>query len=137
MVAMITLFDVTVANGTINGLIFYPNVVWINNAILFPQRNIISYIAWINLDFDIDIDIDFGIETCFIQNLDQLTKSGLQFVFPVYIWCIAGLIILVSWYSIKATRFFGRNSVSACFVYSDPATVWEAVQDYHKCVYSI
>ncbi len=112
LVAMITLFDFTVANGTINGLIFYANVVWINNAILFPQqgRQNIGYyiitvpIAWINLDF--------GIETCFSQNLDQLTKSGLQFVFPVYIWCIAGLIILVSRYSIKATRFFGRNSVA-------------------------
>ncbi|XP_064386303.1 uncharacterized protein LOC135334877 [Halichondria panicea] len=109
---MITLFNLTVANGTINGLIFYANVVWINNAILFPQqgRQNIGYyiitvpIAWINLDF--------GIETCFIQNLDQVTKSGLQFVFPVYIWCIAGLIILVSRYSIKATRFFGRNSVA-------------------------
>ena len=111
LVAMITLFNLTVANGTINGLIFYANVVWINNAILFPQqgKNIGYYIitvpiAWINLDF--------GIETCFSQNLDQLTKSGLQFVFPVYILCIAGLIILVSWYSIKATRFFGRNSVA-------------------------
>ena len=112
LVAMITLFDFTVANGTINGLIFYANVVWINNAILFPQqgRQNIGYyiitvpIAWINLDFDI--------ETCFSQKLDQLTKSGLQFVFPVYIWCIAGLIILVSRHSIKATRFFGRNSVA-------------------------
>ena len=109
LVAMITLFNLTVANGTINGLIFYANVVWINNAILFPQRNIGYYIitvpiAWINLDF--------GIETCFIQNLDQVTKSGLQFVFPVYILCIAGLIILVSRYSIKATRIFGRNSVA-------------------------
>ncbi len=114
LVAMITLLDFTVANGTINGLIFYANVVWINNAILFPQqgRQNIGYyiitvpIAWINLDF--------GIETCFSQHLDQLTKSGLQFVFPVYIWCIAGLIILVSRYSIKAkaTRFFGRNSVA-------------------------
>ncbi len=109
LVAMITLLDITVANGTINGLIFYANVVWINNAILFPQKGIGYYIitvpiAWINLDL--------GIEICFSQNLDQLTKSGLQFVFPVYIWCIAGLIILVSRYSIKATRFFGRNSVA-------------------------
>ena len=109
LVAMITIFDFTVANGTINGLIFYANVVWINNAILFPQRSIGYYIitvpiAWINLDF--------GIETCFSQNLNRLTKSGLQFVFPVYIWCIAGLIILVSRYSIKATRFFGRNSAA-------------------------
>ena len=55
---------------------------------------------------------DFGIETCFSEGLDQLTKSGLQFVFPVYIWCIAGLIILIAHYSTRATKLFGNNSVA-------------------------
>ena len=61
-------------------------------------------IAWINLDF--------GIESCFSENLDRLTKTGLQFVFPVYIWCIAGLIIIISHYSTRATKLFGNNSVA-------------------------
>ena len=99
LVALLTVLDLTVASGTINGLIFYANIVWINNAILFPARERlgISYyiitvpIAWINLGF--------GIETCFSENLDQLAKSGMQFVFPVYIWCIAGLIILICHYT--------------------------------------
>ena len=109
LVALIKLLDLTVANGTINGLIFYANVVWINNSILFPQQARVYYIltvpiAWINLDF--------GIETCFGENLDQAAKSYLQFVFPVYIWCIAGLIIIVSHYSTRATKLFGRNSVA-------------------------
>ena len=112
LVALLTTLDLTVASGTINGLIFYANIVWINNAILFPVRERlgISYyiitvpIAWINLDF--------GIETCFSENLDQLAKSGMQFVFPVYIWCIAGLIILICHYSTRATRLFGNNSVA-------------------------
>ena len=111
LVAVIKLLDLTVTSGTINGLIFYANVVWRNNAILFSlqDRKKIEYyiitvpIAWINLDF--------GIETCFRENLDQLTKTGLQFVFPVYIWCIAGLIIIISHYSTRATKLFGNNSV--------------------------
>ena len=61
-------------------------------------------IAWINLDF--------GIETCFSENFDQLTKTGVQFLFPVYIWCIAGLIIIVCHYSTRATKLFGNNSVA-------------------------
>ena len=112
LVVFISIMDLTVARGTINGLIFYANVVWRNNGILFSFRdrqNIGYYvitlpIAWINLDF--------GIETCFGRNLDQLTKSGLQFVFPVYIWCIAGLIILICHYSTRATTLFGNNSVA-------------------------
>ena len=112
LVAFIKLLDLTVTSATINGLIFYANVVWRNNAILFSlqDRQSIGYyiitvlIAWVNLDF--------GIETCFSQNLDQLSKTGLQFVFPVYIWCIAGLIIIISHYSTRATRLFGNNSVA-------------------------
>ena len=112
LVAVIKLLNLTVTSGTINGLIFYANVVWRNNAILFSlqDRENIGYyiitlpIAWINLDF--------GIETCFSENLNQLTKTGLQFVFPVYIWCIAGLIIIVCHYSTRATKLFGNNSVA-------------------------
>ena len=78
-------------------------------SLLQDRQNIGYYvailpIAWINLDF--------GIETCFSENFDQLTKTGLQFVFPFYIWCIAGLIIIISHYSIRVTKLFGNNSVS-------------------------
>ena len=79
LVTVIKLLNLTVTSGTINGLIFYANVVWSNKAILFSlqDRENIGYyiitlpIAWINLDF--------GIETCFSENLNQLTKTGLQF----------------------------------------------------------
>ena len=35
LVILISVLDLTVANGTINGLLFYANVTWRNNAILF------------------------------------------------------------------------------------------------------
>ena len=112
LVAAIKVFDLTVSSGTISGFIFYANVVWSNKSILFTlqDRQSIGYyiitvpIAWSNLDFDI--------ETCFSENLNQLTKTGLQFVFPVYIWCIAGLIIIICHYSTRATKLFGNNSVA-------------------------
>ena len=112
LVALIKLLDLTVTSGTVSGLIFYANVVWRNNAILFSlqdKQNIGYYvvtlpIAWINLDY--------GIETCFSENFDQLAKTSLQFVFPFYIWCIAGLIIIVCHYSTRATKLFGNNSVA-------------------------
>ena len=112
LVVLIKILDLTVTSGTINGLIFYANVVWSNNATLFSLKDkqsagyyiITLPIAWMNLDF--------GIETCFSENLDQLTKTGLQFVFPVYIWCIASFIIIISHYSTRATKLFGNNSVA-------------------------
>ena len=45
------------------------------------------FIAWLNLDF--------GIETCFINGLDAYWKSLLQYCFPIYIWIIAYIVILM------------------------------------------
>ena len=115
VVMFIKVLDVTVATGTINGLILYANIIWTNQSVFFPPQNkengfsmlqfLKIFTAWINLDL--------GIETCFIRYLDGYTKTWLQFVFPLYIiWLIAGVIILVSHYSIRATRLLGNTSVS-------------------------
>ena len=62
------------------------------------------FIAWLNLEF--------GIEICFYNGMDAYSKAWLQFVFPVYIWVLVGLIILVSHYSHRFARLLGNNPVS-------------------------
>ena len=112
LVLFIKILDITVTIGTINGLIFYANIIWANQSVLFPPpaqtssllQFLKTFIAWLNLDL--------GIETCFIQHLDGYWKTWLQFVFPAYIWLIVGLIILASHYSVRITRVLGSNSVS-------------------------
>ena len=111
LVFFIKVLDLTVAKGTLYGLIFYANIVWVNKSIFFqtatslhPAQHILqTFIAWLNLDF--------GIETCFIDGLDAYWKTWLQFVFPIYVWTIAGVIIIASHYSTRASRIFGNNSV--------------------------
>ena len=110
LVFFIKILNLTVSQGTINGLIFYANIVEANRSVLFPvQYNrmlsfLSVFISWLNLDL--------GIETCFIKGLDGYWKTWLQFVFPFYIWLIAAGIILVSHYSTRATKIFGDSSVS-------------------------
>ena len=106
LVAFIKFLDLTVSKGTINGLIFYANIIGGTRTLWFPagDTNILTvFIAWVNLDL--------GIETCFFDGLNGYWKMWLQFVFPIYIWTIAGLIILTSYYSIRAAKIFGNNSV--------------------------
>ena len=111
LVFFIKVLDITVAKGTINGLIFYANIVWGNKSILFPttetlhpvQQILHTFIAWLNLDL--------GIETCFIDGLDAYWKTWLQFVFPLYVWSITGAIIIASHFSTRASKIFGNNSV--------------------------
>ena len=110
LVFFIKILNFTVSQGTINGLIFYANIVAANRSILFPAHygKLLSFlsvfISWLNLDL--------GIETCFIKGLDGYWKTWLQFVFPFYVWLIAAAIILVSHYSTLATKIFGDKSVS-------------------------
>ena len=111
LVFFIKVLDLTVAKGTINGLIFYANIVWANKSILFPiaetlhplQQILYTFIAWLNLDL--------GIETCFIDGLNAYWKTWLQCVFPIYVWTITGSVIIASHYSTRASRIFGNNSV--------------------------
>ena len=110
LVFFIKILNLTVSQGTTNGLILYANIVAANRSILFPAHygKLLSFlsvfISWLNLDL--------GIETCFIKGLDGYWKTWLQFVFPFYVWLIAAAIILVSHYSTRATKIFGDKSVS-------------------------
>ena len=55
--------------------------------------------------------IDLGVETCFFNGLTAYWKTWLQFVFPLYIWSIASIIIILAKYSDKVAKVMGNNSV--------------------------
>ena len=106
LVGFIKFLDLTISQGTINGLIFYANVIQANRYIFLPWTHthpLSVFIAWLNLDL--------GIETCFFQGLDAYYKTWLQFVFPLYVWGIAGSIIALAKYSNRVARVMGNNSV--------------------------
>ena len=107
LVIVILLLRLTVAIGTINGLIFYANIIAANRTIFFPpgDTNILTvFISWLNLDL--------GIETCFFNGMDAYAKTWLQFIFPFYIWTLIALIIIVAQFSVKLSRFLGSNPIA-------------------------
>ena len=61
------------------------------------------FIAWLNLDL--------GIETCFYDGLDGYAKTWLQLVFPVYIWAMVAVIIVLSRRYVLAAKLCGSHSV--------------------------
>ena len=80
LVFFLKCLNLTVSQGTINGLILYANIVKANEAVFFPpgDANLLTvFISWLNLDL--------GIETCFFNGLNGYWKTWLQFVFPIYI----------------------------------------------------
>ena len=109
LVLLLFLTKLTVAEGTINGLIFYANIVGANESLFFSNPSTYSkvlqvFIAWLNLDC--------GIEVCFYDGMDAYSRTWLQFVFPLYIWVMVGFLILVSHYSFRVSKWLGNNPVA-------------------------
>ena len=107
LVLLLIVLNLTVAVGTINGLIFYANIVRANHATFFPPNTTNSFLSW----FIAWINLDLGIEACFYNGLDAYVKTWLQFVFPLYIWFLVITIIVLSHYYTLAARLSGRNAV--------------------------
>ena len=106
LVLFIKVLDFTVCHGAINGLIFYANVINANKHIYYNQSDInpiTLFISWFNLDL--------GIETCFYDGLTAYVRTWLQFIFPIYIWCIAGAIIILANHSKRVAAVAGNNGV--------------------------
>ena len=109
LVLFLILLNLTVSEGTLSGLIFYANIVHVNQAIFFRGGDQASttaarvFVAWINLDL--------GIETCFCNGMDMYVKTWLQFAFPIYVWLIVLVMIVSGHYSTTAARVFSRNVV--------------------------
>ena len=108
LVIFIKFVDLTVAVGLINGLTFYANIMKCNSYLSFESDNqyiqfLKVFLSWVNLDV--------GIEMCFYHGLDSYTKMWLQFVFPIYLWVIVFVMILLARYSVRISRLFGNNPV--------------------------
>ena len=106
LVLFIKVFDFTVCHGAINGLIFYANIISANKHLYYNQSDInpiTLFISWFNLDL--------GIEICFYDGLTAYARTWLQFIFPIYIWCIAGAIIFLANHSKRVAVISGNNGV--------------------------
>ena len=111
LVAIIGAFNLTITQGMINGLVFYANIIWTYQRILFHQEVESNFalvflrtiMAWLNLDF--------GIQTCFIKGLNAIHKTWPQYLFILYIWGIAMAIIFSASRSTKLTNLLGNRPV--------------------------
>ena len=108
LVTFILLLNLTVATGTIHGLIFYANILTADHSLFLPfaTPNVLTvFISWLNLDL--------GIETCFYNGMDSYGKFLLQLAFPTYVFILIGTIIVLCEVSKKfATLLSNRNPVA-------------------------
>ena len=105
LIVIILILNLTVAVGTLSGLIFYANIVAANNITYcsLSKPNFFSvFIAWLNLEL--------GLDTCFYNGLDTYSKVWLQFLFPIYLICILIIMIIMSKYSSRFAKLIGKRN---------------------------
>ena len=107
LVVLLYLLNLTVTIGNISGIIFYANVVSINDSVFLVNDNVFKplrvFISFTNLDL--------GIETCFYNGMDSYAKMWLQLFFPLYLIIIAVSIIIASRYSSRIFRLTYTRSL--------------------------
>ena len=111
LVVVIHFLNLTVTMGTVSGLVFYANVMQDYSVVLLSKYHPIPgltpflqvFLSWLNLDL--------GISTCFYDGMEAFGKTIFLFVFPIYIWLISAIIILLSNRFIFFTRLMGENAV--------------------------
>ena len=107
-IGLIVLFlwlNITVAIGTLNGLLFYANIVAANRVVLlpYPEPNFITvFISWLNLEL--------GIDVCYIDGMDIYVKTWIQLAFPIYIIFLVILLIIISRYSSKFSKLISKRN---------------------------
>ena len=82
LVLLLLVCKLTVATGTLSGLLFYANIIGVNRTIFLPRYStnaLTVFIAWLNLNF--------GIETCFYNGRICTAKHGCSLCFRYIFGC--------------------------------------------------
>ena len=108
LVAVLLLLNLTVSVGTLNGLIFYANILSAHKSILLPvqESNRLSFanvvVSWLNLDI--------GIDCCYFKGMDEYAKIWLQLAFPAYVFILVAVVIVCSSHFSKFSDLIGKGN---------------------------
>ena len=105
LVLALLVLNLTVAIGTLNSIVFYANIVYVNRSIYFSQSSLAfasAFISWLNLNI--------GFNVCFIKGMDSYSKTWLELVFPIYIIILVIVIICTSSHSSKFSNLIGKKN---------------------------
>ena len=95
---ILILFDITIADGTLSGIIFYCNVIDSNITTFLPAQSA-RYIPFLTVfikKFISLINLNLGVSMCLFNGMDSYAKAWLDFAFPLYLWLITGVFIFIA-----------------------------------------
>ena len=91
MLALLCL-PLRISEGYLNGALLYSNIITLFSSSLFTSQGFVSYITFFIASI---LSLDLGFELCFYDGMNATTRIGLQFVFPIYLFFLIGLVVLI------------------------------------------
>lgn len=92
--------NLTLAAGTLNGLLFYANILIANRSIFFPFESFLTvFVSWLGLNL--------GLSVCFFKGMDAYSKILIQISFEVYLIILMIAIILLG-RNVRIATFFHK-----------------------------
>ena len=107
LVVFLTIFNMTVTEGAMNGLIFYSSVAYAQPR--FFHTNQPSFIPWIFISW---LNLDLGFEICAYNGMTGVQYIWLSFGYIFCLICTQVIIIYLSHKFISFTRLVQRNTTN-------------------------
>ena len=110
LVVFLMTFKLSVAQGTIIGLVFYANIFQMNRTVFLPNNTsgpagfLFVFVSWLNLNF--------GFVTCLSNGMDMYVLTWLQYLFPLYILFLVVVLVSFRHYPRWMSRMMGTNPVA-------------------------
>ena len=112
LVILMLALNMTIAVGTLNGILFYANIVAANADtyfLPFTTPNFVTvFISWLNLD--IGFDVCFFVYNDSEINYTALHKTLLRLAFPAYIIVLVIIVVVASECSSKFAKIIGKGN---------------------------
>ena len=103
IVIMLFTLRLTIANSYFGGFIFYGNVTPITLTENSFSKISLTFLSLLNSDQT------YGV--CFYNGLNAVIKTVLGFVYPVYLWLIVVVIVIISKYSTRVANLTSHSSI--------------------------
>ena len=92
LVFMLSTLNITITEGTLGGIIFYCNIISSNSTYYFQDGFV--FVTPLLKIFVSSLSLNMGgASMCLYNGMDAYAMAWLSFLYPFYIWFIAGLIV--------------------------------------------
>ena len=134
LVIFMLALNMTVAVGTLNGILFYANVVAARaDTYFFPFKThtfVTVFISWLNLDI--------GFDVCLFKEMNVVHKALIQLAFPTYIIILVVAVIVASECSSRFAKLIGKGNpvaVLATMILLSYAKIFNAILESFSLLY--